>query len=344
MGGRDRGEGYPLGSQRRPPGYPSSLSCFLLYSHAIPGVLLYDDWCKASPTIRNARVAVIVVVRSCHLFRPGLDADNPGRRCGGFMTLNTFLEGLITLTVSAWFVMAVTLFFRLKRDRVVWLVLLAGLAAVLVATLIDLIGDLTGQPGVLFLPKNVLYAVGGILFSAGIAAWCRVTIAYAEKSERLATTDELTGVLNRRGLMAFAERELAQAARGGEKLAILVVDIDNLKSVNDRHGHLAGDRILAAVGRALRDELGPRSTIGRFGGDEFLIFVRLTPEEPDRLVRLAERLNEALSELAPTLEVPAGMSMGAAVFPEDGSTLEVLFETADKRMYREKTLRGGSDG
>jgi len=260
------------------------------------------------------------------------------------MTLNTFLEGLITLTVSAWFVMAVTLFFRLKRDRVVWLVLLAGLAAVLVATLIDLIGDLTGQPGVLFLPKNVLYAVGGILFSAGIAAWCRVTIAYAEKSERLATTDELTGVLNRRGLMAFAERELAQAARGGEKLAILVVDIDNLKSVNDRHGHLAGDRILAAVGRALRDELGPRSTIGRFGGDEFLIFVRLTPEEPDRLVRLAERLNEALSELAPTLEVPAGMSMGAAVFPEDGSTLEVLFETADKRMYREKTLRGGSDG
>jgi len=147
--------------------------------------------------------------------------------------------------------------------------------------------------------------------------------------------DPLTGCLNRRGFEERAGAVLAGAARQSGRGAVLVLDIDHFKQVNDRHGHAAGDELLRWVVQTLKASVRPADAIGRIGGDELAV---LFPDiDPVDALESTSRLLEALSERAPC-------SAGMAVFPMDGVGLEELMRQADLRLYASRNGRPERDG
>jgi diguanylate cyclase (GGDEF)-like protein/putative nucleotidyltransferase with HDIG domain len=146
----------------------------------------------------------------------------------------------------------------------------------------------------------------------------------------ISRADPLTGCLNRRGFQERAAAEIGAAARHARTGAVLLLDLDNFKSVNDSGGHSAGDELLCWSVRTLEAAIRPGDAVGRLGGDEFAV---LFPElDPAEAVEMAARLGEALSERAPA-------SVGVAVFPLDGDTLDELMHQADLRLYASRDGR-----
>jgi diguanylate cyclase (GGDEF)-like protein/PAS domain S-box-containing protein len=137
-------------------------------------------------------------------------------------------------------------------------------------------------------------------------------------------TDPLTGCLNRRGFEERANAELAAMRRSERGGAIVVLDVDKFKPVNDRFGHAAGDELLCWVVTTLLSTIRPSDAIGRLGGDEFAIV--LPGIGPDDARDLMTRVGEALCERAPC-------SLGVALYPHDGDQLEELTRVADNRLY-----------
>lgn len=153
-----------------------------------------------------------------------------------------------------------------------------------------------------------------------------------------ACLDEVTGVYNRRGFVAIGRHALARAAARGIPLALAYLDVDGLKSVNDRHGHGVGDHALLAVGHALRSTTRASDVIGRLGGDEFaLLLFDCTIAGADHVIAALEsRFAAELATVAPGLRI--GLSAGAAdVTP--GASLEEVLALADARMYERKAAK-----
>jgi diguanylate cyclase (GGDEF)-like protein len=152
-----------------------------------------------------------------------------------------------------------------------------------------------------------------------------------------ARTDHLTGLPNRRAFEDAIEQELARTARGGEGFVVLIGDLDAFKSVNDRFGHQAGDRVLVDAGRTLEREARRGDLVARLGGDEFALLLPRT--DMDGALELGERLAHALCERSSDLGFTVGLSTGAAAYGSDGRTLDELLRVADDRLYAEKRNR-----
>jgi len=160
---------------------------------------------------------------------------------------------------------------------------------------------------------------------------------------QLAQTDDLTGALNRRGFFEAAERELARATREDTDTALLVVDVDDLKGVNDRHGHSLGDALLAQVAETLSSRTRRGDIVGRLGGDEFAVV--LPGAGRDAAENLAHELEHLLrNAVIETLSgrIVATASVGVAA--TDGRRMGVvrLLARADVDMYRRKKRRKSS--
>lgn len=136
--------------------------------------------------------------------------------------------------------------------------------------------------------------------------------------------DPLTGCLNRRGFEERAIAEISAAARRCSEGAVLLLDIDHFKPVNDRFGHAVGDELLCWVVQTIGKFIRPADSLGRLGGDEFAVL--FADIEATNALECAERIKLALSERAPS-------SIGVATFPLDGNTLEELTRQADLRLY-----------
>jgi len=155
--------------------------------------------------------------------------------------------------------------------------------------------------------------------------------------EELATTDGLTGCLNKRAFLDQMEQKLLAAQRFGRKLSLIVTDLDHFKAVNDTYGHAAGDRVLKELGIVLKRMKRETDLVARFGGEEFCVLCEETDSRGAQL--LAERVREELentqvyTELGP-LKVTA--SLGVATFPDHASTAPDLFVQGDKALYEAK--------
>jgi diguanylate cyclase (GGDEF)-like protein len=157
---------------------------------------------------------------------------------------------------------------------------------------------------------------------------------------RLATIDELTGVANRRGFLAVAEHQLRLAARVGEPAALMYLDLDNLKPVNDTHGHAVGDQMLKEMAEVLISTFRDSDLVARVGGDEFCVLLA-TPEDPGAMIALG-RLREvaARRSIEPGRLYELSFSVGMAEFdPAIPTPIDELLETADRLMYTEKRTK-----
>src|SRR5579864_1445405 len=157
-----------------------------------------------------------------------------------------------------------------------------------------------------------------------------------QQAENSATTDYLTGLPNARSLFLQLDRELARCKRDNSSLTVMVSDMDGFKQINDRFGHLEGNRVLRLFAQALKESCREYDYVARMGGDEFVVIAPGLPA--DAAAKKAYQLRELAKQAG--IEVCAeeilSLSVGQAMFPEDGKDAEELLAEADRRMYMEK--------
>jgi diguanylate cyclase (GGDEF)-like protein len=171
---------------------------------------------------------------------------------------------------------------------------------------------------------------------ANQAAVAAETFRLYRRLEQLAITDELTQVYNYRFLKTALRKEVKRAGRFGHEFAILMIDVDNLKKYNERNGHLRGSELLRTVGRQLLDNSRAADLVAKYGGDEFLIILPYTGM--DGAAIMGERVRKAVAETTFINAAPGDItiSIGMAVFPGHGRSVEELVASADDALFRAK--------
>lgn len=159
-----------------------------------------------------------------------------------------------------------------------------------------------------------------------------------QELETAARTDRLTGLANRRALEDDFRREAARAARTGEPMALVLIDLNRFKDINDLHGHAAGDEALIGVAERMRHVLRVTDVAARIGGDEFVLL--LPDADADSATAVALRLTESAAR-GDGGSTPVGLSFGVATSEETPSTLDDLMRAADQALYVKKRARYG---
>lgn len=224
------------------------------------------------------------------------------------------------------------------------LLVMAGMA---LATLVMLLRTASGITGTLspqaFLQDNILQ---GLTFVSTFAVSLVTSLGFVfmtkeradEANRRLAALDELTGVANRRSIVAALDRDVGRAIRTRDSMAVMMVDIDHFKSVNDIYGHLAGDQVLRCVVDVIQHRIRAQDIVGRYGGEEFLVV--LTDTSAQGAQQLAEQLRAAVqathcaySGESIAVTVSVGVFGGRL---EPGDSWDQLIHAADMALYRAK--------
>lgn len=193
-----------------------------------------------------------------------------------------------------------------------------------------------------FLANRLLYGYVFAVTSLIFLVLGYVLGRQADKLRRLSTTDSLTGLRNRRALDDRIRDEWRRASRYGSPLALLLVDIDGLKRINDQLGHRAGDDLLRRTATAIRQSLRASDVGARWGGDEFAILAPQTSRDAAR--QLAERLLLQLKKGSHSAPARISASVGVAIFVRDEGVIhdpDMLMRAADEALYRAKA--GGRD-
>lgn len=190
---------------------------------------------------------------------------------------------------------------------------------------------------------GILARLAPVILVAYVTTMFSADIRYGlNKAKQLSETDELTGVLNVRGLSALFDRAFSQATRHARALSLLMIDCDNLKAVNDRHGHDAGNALLKQLAHCIVRELRATDIVARYGGDEFVAV--LPDTDRGRAHEVAQRIVEAIAHQPLQFRgetIASGVSVGIASYPEDGRTIDNLMLRADSAMYRAKQTGRG---
>jgi diguanylate cyclase (GGDEF)-like protein len=164
-------------------------------------------------------------------------------------------------------------------------------------------------------------------------------IRLRETLHRQSIRDPLTGLFNRRYLEESLQREVARAERTARPLALLMLDVDHFKRFNDSYGHEAGDAVLRALGRLLRQSVREGDIACRFGGEEFVVLL------PEATLETAQERAERIRDEARRIRIhregryldPVSVSFGVAIYPDHGVSAETLLAAADAALYRAKS-------
>jgi diguanylate cyclase (GGDEF)-like protein len=193
-----------------------------------------------------------------------------------------------------------------------------------------------------------LLTMSTIVCLIAVIAWAAASLSRTDahrrrlesELQRLAGEDELTHLANRRGFVERLNHELALAGRHGSPGALLMIDLDQFKAINDTHGHAAGDELLRRISEVLEARLRDTDALGRLGGDEFVVYLPQT--DADAGARVAEHLLTAVSDAS--AELGDGMrttsSIGVAFDSSSSHGPEVMLKAADRAMYRAKRAGG----
>ncbi len=185
----------------------------------------------------------------------------------------------------------------------------------------------------------LLAQMAPMLLVAYITTMFSADIRYGlNKAKLLSETDELTGLYNMRGFSLIMDRAFAQAVRYSRPVSVLMIDSDNLKAVNDEHGHDAGNELLRLIATGIKSQLRSTDVLARYGGDEFVVLLPDTGTDGSRDV--AERIRDSIARRPLELRdksVSITVSIGLASYPNDGHGMDTIMQRADEAMYRAKT-------
>ncbi|CAN5636256.1 hypothetical protein BH20CHL7_BH20CHL7_10390 [soil metagenome] len=259
------------------------------------------------------------------------------------------VEGSVAITVAT---LLVTMTDGVDSPFFFIFPLIVGGAALVVSPLITV--ALTSTAALGYLLAVVLGSPAGILAPASLAtaginvtamvllAYVATTIAREQRRTRdaairMSMVDPLTNLFNRGFFFAAMEREIARSARSGRGFCLLMMDLDELKLINDRFGHFHGDRVLRGVGEIVSAGVRRIDTAARYGGDEFVV---LLPEtDPSGAYILADKIRlgvAAMPVALPETTVRPSLSIGVVSYPDDGVTADELMISADGAMYASK--------
>lgn len=174
----------------------------------------------------------------------------------------------------------------------------------------------------------------GFIEAEGVSQALQRAAQAMSEVQSAAYHDALTGLANRRLLMELATRQLASARRQQEPVALLALDLDNFKAVNDTHGHAAGDALLREVSVRLKASVRDSDVVARVGGDEFVVL--MSPVRDRQAYELAQRLIATISAPYPGVQPRVSASVGVALYPRDGESLDALLRAADRALYAAK--------
>jgi diguanylate cyclase (GGDEF)-like protein len=183
-----------------------------------------------------------------------------------------------------------------------------------------------------------VFNAGDLLFVAAVADQVAIALDRARQFASEARTDHLTGLANRREFERVMEREVALAERHGRRLSVMMIDLDNLKRINDRQGHRAGDAALKLVAQQLQRVVRASDVCARVGGDEFAVAMPET--EVERAREVAARLRGAVQQLGLSVKSPepVEVSIGIAAW-RSGEDWQTLYQSADVDLYEDKRRR-----
>jgi len=189
-----------------------------------------------------------------------------------------------------------------------------------------------GTRDVLLVERRLNDTIDRLVTECVVAYFDRATSELAHEAHH----DQLTGLLHHQAFLGELELEVERARRYGHGVALVFVDLDNFKAVNDTLGHPAGDRALQGFAAALRGSLRVSDLAGRMGGDEFAAYLVEIDEET--VPRLLDRVHDRVDELVELGQLPAGWSFsaGCATFPDEAGDVDSLFRVADSRLYEAK--------
>ncbi|WP_188055520.1 putative bifunctional diguanylate cyclase/phosphodiesterase [Sphingosinithalassobacter sp. CS137] len=191
---------------------------------------------------------------------------------------------------------------------------------------------------VIALLLNVALILFGWRRHQALSEEVRIRAAAEERAQQLASRDPLTGFLNRRSMAEEGAAMFVRAGRRRKAMALLIVDLDHFKTVNDMHGHAVGDALLRAVASEIAQAMPPIALTARLGGDEFACGFLFDPEQPDTVERIAERLVSRMAQPfeAEGLRLHISCSLGIARSDFDCASIDALMRSADIAMYAAK--------
>lgn len=219
---------------------------------------------------------------------------------------------------------------------------LAGLALVILAAAgyLAAASSISGMPSAFQVVATTVNLTGLFLLAYIASVVAREQRAARDAALRLSSLDNLTGLYNRTYFFSALEREIARSDRSGRGFCLVMLDLDELKDANDRHGHHAGDAVLRTVAETVRNGVRRIDIAARYGGDEF---VAILPEtDPTGGWVVAEKIRLGVNEATiPGLAFHPTVSVGVVSYPTDGRTADALIVSADRAMYVSK--RGGKN-
>lgn len=287
----------------------------------------FDLWCgRAAQSRLPALIAVVLPLGY------GLGFSSYAFRVG-------WANGLLTLQMAV-VVAAVWRKPAVPVGRWRWLLVVGLLSQMVVTLWRGVLGAFFTETYPTFLtPHPVNYAFAIIANATTVLSLMAVLLAHRDEAarelERLATLDGLTGVLNRRAWMIRAAEAMAVSVRYAHPVAVLMIDVDHFKQVNDSHGHDAGDRALVFIARALQAAVRPGDLVGRFGGEEFCVLMAHADNAAAHAfdVRMRHHLAEAAAD---ELGFALAYSAGIAIRKSADDTLAAMLKRADKTLYSAK--------
>jgi diguanylate cyclase (GGDEF)-like protein len=200
------------------------------------------------------------------------------------------------------------------------------------------LSDFSAAAGPLSFLGNLVAQLAPMMLVAYITSLFSADIHYGLNKAKLASeTDELTGLYNMRGFGAIIDREFQQSERYSRPFAVMMIDSDNLKQINDTYGHEGGNKLIRYLVKSIQDQLRNTDVMARYGGDEFVVLLPETNGQGG--LELSERIRVKIAETGFEIQdkmVSTSVSVGVASFPDDGGSVVALLEKADKAMYRAK--------
>ena len=185
---------------------------------------------------------------------------------------------------------------------------------------------------------GVNLAIGAIVTLAVLGLMLMFVTRYQRRIEKMATTDHLTGLSNRQGLALLFDHTMKQVARYGEAMSVVMFDLDNFKVINDTHGHLTGDRVIAWVAQTVQQTLRESDVLARWGGEEFLVV--MMPCDLAQALQVGEKIRAAVEASAyreNDLCLPLTISVGVTQY-QQGESIDALLARADRALYSAKQL------